>query len=363
MNQEERSASTEFISLPAKALVVARIAIAISVIGALLVLGADVFLLLFAGILVAVFFRSISHWIARHTPLTDGWSLGLTVILFLTILAGSGYLLAPSIGHQIDKLSEALPESYARLKSHLSQFEWGKRLTQATGNPDTLLSGGTNVVGKATGLVSGTFNWFANIFIIFFTGLYLASEPKTYRQGFVRLFPVRRRKRIEDVLLKAGHTLQWWLLGKLVSMALIGAFTAFGLWALGIPLAPTLAIIAALLTFIPNIGPILAAVPAILLGFMESPTKALYIILLYSGIQAIESYLITPLIQRRTVSLPPALTLFAQILLGVIFGVLGVALATPLTAAMLVFVRELYVRDSLESSPPIVALPVKYSTP
>ena len=112
------------------------------------------------------------------------------------------------------------------------------------------------------------------------------------------------------------------------------------------------AMIAAVLTFIPNVGPILAAVPAMLLALADSPMKVLYVVALYTGIQTVESYLVTPLIQRRTVSIPPALTLSAQILAGVIFGIVGVALATPLAVAALVLVHELYVRDVLEGGAP-----------
>jgi predicted PurR-regulated permease PerM len=132
-------------------------------------------------------------------------------------------------------------------------------------------------------------------------------------------------------------------------MAIIGVLTTAGLWILGIPLALALGIIAALFTFIPNIGPLLSAIPALLLGLMDSPQQALYIGALYVGIQTVESYMITPLIQKKTISLPPALTLSSQVLLGVIFGGLGVALATPMTAVALAATRMLYVNDALKT--------------
>ena len=129
-------------------------------------------------------------------------------------------------------------------------------------------------------------------------------------------------------------------------MTIIGVLTTVGLWIMGIPLALALGIIAAIFTFIPNIGPVLSAIPAVLLGLIDSPQQALYIAALYVGIQTVESLMITPLIQRKTVSLPPALTLSAQVLLGVILGGLGVALATPMAAAALVLTRMLYVDDT-----------------
>jgi predicted PurR-regulated permease PerM len=136
----------------------------------------------------------------------------------------------------------------------------------------------------------------------------------------------------------------------MASMIVVGLLTAVGLWALGMPLALTLGLLAALLTFIPNLGPTLAVVPAALLALLQSPTKSLYVILLYLVIQAVESYLLIPLVQRQAVSLPPALTITAQVLLGILVGGFGLVLATPLTAAVMVLVRMLYIEDALGDS-------------
>jgi predicted PurR-regulated permease PerM len=130
-------------------------------------------------------------------------------------------------------------------------------------------------------------------------------------------------------------------------MLIIGVLTTAGLSILGVPLALSLGIFAALLTFIPNFGPIIAVLPAVLFALVESPTKALYVLALYIGIQMIESYLITPLIERETVSLPPVLTIFFQIFLGVLVGGLGLILATPLLTVIIVLVKMLYIEDIL----------------
>lgn len=133
-------------------------------------------------------------------------------------------------------------------------------------------------------------------------------------------------------------------------MILIGSLTTAGLWLLDVPLALTFGVLSALFTFIPNIGPPLAILPAILLALTLSPTRALYVLLLYLVIQTVESYLLTPLLQQRVVSLPPALTISAQILMAVLLGGLGLALATPLTAVSLVLVKMLYVEDVLNAN-------------
>ena len=212
------------------------------------------------------------------------------------------------------------------------------------------MSGRADVLARVTGIFSTTLGIFADFIIILFIGLYLAIEPGLYTRGVIRLAPASRRERARAVIDEVGNTLRWWLIGKAASMLVIGVLTAFGLWLLDVPLALTLGLLAAILTFIPNIGPILSVVPAALLALLHSPTRALYVILLYLGIQTIESYLLTPMVQRRTVQLPPALTIFAQVLLGVLVGGLGLALATPLTAAALVLVRMIYVEDTLHDS-------------
>jgi predicted PurR-regulated permease PerM len=139
------------------------------------------------------------------------------------------------------------------------------------------------------------------------------------------------------------------MLGKLAAMIAVGLLTWLGLLALDIPLSLTLALLAALLTFFPNFGPVLSAVPAVLLGLLEGPARAAYVVALYLGVQTVESYILTPLIQRQTLSLPPALTLVAQVVLGTLAGAIGVAVATPLTVVLIVLVTHLYVEDVLES--------------
>ncbi len=146
-----------------------------------------------------------------------------------------------------------------------------------------------------------------------------------------------------------GYTLYWWFLGRLINMAIIGVLTAIGLWALGIPLVLPLSIIAFVLDFIPFFGPVLSAIPAILIAFPNGgASSALYVVILYVAIQSCESYLIQPLIQSRAVELPPVLTIVGQLFAGTILGAVGVAFATPLTVASMVLVKMLYVEEMLD---------------
>lgn len=310
----------------------------------------DVFLLIFAGILLAIFLRALSDWLSQHAPLSPGWSLAVVVMVLISVIGLLGWLLAPSLAEQIDELSQTLPRSIQNLRQSVEQYGWGRRILDRTPSFEDLIPDKSDVLAKATGVFSTTFGVIVNVVVILFVGLYLAVNPKLYKEGFVRLFPLRKRQRTSEVLDEVGSTLRWWLLGKVIAMILIGILTTAGLWLLDVPLALTFGVLSALFTFVPNIGPPLAILPAILLALTVSPTRALYVLLLYLVIQTVESYLLTPLLQQRAVSLPPALTISAQILMAVLLGGLGLALATPLIAVSLVLVKMLYVEDVLEAN-------------
>lgn len=191
-----------------------------------------------------------------------------------------------------------------------------------------------------------------NALIIAFVGVYLAAQPFLYIDGIVTLVPKAKRARARQVLDEIGRTLSRWLFGKLCAMIVVGVATAAGLGMLGVPLALILGIIAGLLDFIPYLGPLMAAVPGVLIALTISPELAMYTVALFVCIQTAEGYLLTPLIAKKAVSLPPAITIAAQVLLGTLFGLTGVALATPLAALLAVLVSMLYVQDVLGDDVP-----------
>jgi len=166
-------------------------------------------------------------------------------------------------------------------------------------------------------------------------------------EGALHLFARRKRDRMREVLYEIGNVLRRWLVGQSLLAACVAILTGAGLLLLGAPFPFALALLAGLMEFVPYIGPFLAAVPAILVGFSEGPQLALYIALLFVGIQLTESYVLAPLVQHRAVHIAPAAILFAQVLMGAIVGALGVAVATPLAAAIMVAVSMLYVEDAL----------------
>lgn len=310
--------------------------------------GLSILLVAFGGLLLAVLLLSLTGLLRRWTGWGHGPSLALVLAVLLGLLAAIGWLAAPSISRQFDQLAETLPQSIAQLRDWLSQTRVGNWLVaQAPDLEDGVSAGSPDLLSRVTGLASATLGALTSFFIFLFIGLYLAVEPGLYRRGIVRLVPPARRERAREVLDTIESTLRWWLVARFTSMAVIGVLTWIGLAVLGIPLAFVLAVLAALLTFIPYVGPVLSALPPVLLALAASPTKAVWVVVLFLAIQIFESYLIEPLIERKAVRLPPALTIAAQMLFAVVAGPLGLLLASPLVAVAMVLVQMLYVEDAL----------------
>jgi len=306
----------------------------------------DLIFLIFGGVLFGIFLSSVARFLQKLTRVRYTFCVGFTVVALLLTTGLTGYLMAPSLGEQFNQLSKELPTAFNKVTNEVSEYSWARKIkSQAT--PTKVLSNSSTLLSKASSAFNNILQWIMNFFILILIGLYCAFEPGVYKNGLIKLFPKEKRSRVNEVATELDETLKWWLIGKFFGMVVIGVLTFIGLQLMDLPLALALAIIAAVLTFIPTIGPIIASVPAVLLGLVESPEKALYIAALYSGIQIIESYFLTPLVQRKTISLPPALTLSAQLISGYLVGGIGLAFATPFIAAILVMVKMLYIEDKL----------------
>ncbi len=313
----------------------------------------DVVLLLFGAILVAIFLHGLANIARRYLRLSEGYSVLLVSFLLVAVLVLGVWMLAPSVSEQVKNLRDELPQSAQKVGAYLSQYSWGKVILDQMPGTEKLIEtvNTSSFLSRVGGYFSSTIGAIGNIALMLLLAIYLASEPKTYIRGFTKLFPQARRKRVREILYEIGETLSWWLIGKGASMLFIGVLTWIGLSIIGVPLALTLGLIAGLLSFVPNFGPILSAIPAILLAFIDSPRSALYVLALFVGVQIIESNLLTPFIERKTVELPPVLTVISQLALAVIFGAVGLILATPILAVVMVLVQTLYIQDVLGEKP------------
>jgi predicted PurR-regulated permease PerM len=329
-----------------KVIIAVGITVVIAALLTLMALAVDVLLLGFAGILLAVLLRGVADLLARHSPLRGAWSVLVVIVALLLLIGGLAWLSESVIMQQIDTLTATLPREIHNLQRQMLQYRWGQWLVEKVTSINWS-SPRVNVLGKMTGALSSVVGLLADFVIICFLGIYLAFKPQLYINGAIRLAPVSARPRMREVLHQMGYNLQWWLIGIFCSMTIIGAVSGIGLWLMGIPFALVLGLLAGVLSFIPYLGAIISSIPAILIAFTHGPEYALYVAGLYLGVHFLEGYLLNPLIQQYAISLPPALLLFAQIMLGILLGALGIILAAPIAAVLLVLIKMVYVEDLL----------------
>ena len=306
-----------------------------------------VLLLIFAGVLFGVFLDGLASLVCRRLRLNHGSALVLVVAILLALIFLFGWVAGPQISQQTATLVRQLPGSIHAIRTELTHYNWGREvLSHLPPVGEDRWPLGT-VLGKLSGMFSLSMEILAAIVFIFFVGLYLAANSEDYVRPLLQLLPKGRQQRIREVIAALGGALRWWLLGRAVAMTVIGVLTGIALLLVHVPLALTLGVIAGLLVFVPYIGAIVAAIPAMLLALMQSPIEALWVALIYTGIHVFEGYCVTPFVQKRTIALPPALLLSVQILVGALFGPLGLLLATPLAVAVIVLIQILYVQDVL----------------
>jgi predicted PurR-regulated permease PerM len=306
----------------------------------------DELLLVFLAVLLAVSLRGAADRIAKHSPLSPHWAMAVIMILVLLMTIGFWMWTGPQLVQQGHDLVKALTDEASHLASRYGNTQWGKSLMQkvsASGSDAarSLAAPVMTVAGSALGAI-------AAVFVLIVTMIYFAANPTLYVNGLVTLLPQERRARTHDVLAKVAHVLRWWFLGQLIDMAVVGVFTVVGLALIGLPMSLALGVLAGVLTFVPYFGAILAAIPALAIALGQGPHMIILTAVVFAICHVVEGYVVSPLVQDRMVRLPPALLILSMTFIGSLFGPMGVILATPLAAAGLVLVSELYVVDVLE---------------
>jgi predicted PurR-regulated permease PerM len=307
-------------------------------------------LVIFAGMLLGVFLGQLSRLLQRSTGVAYQVSYGLVVLALVLIAAGVIVLMGTQIAEQAGEFMRQFRESAAQLEKRLQAQTWWTQLQDVRSSAADLLTS-RQAVSTATSAVSSTVSALAATVLVGFLGLYFSAKPERYRNGLLSLVPRSSRDRVGEVMDMQVRTLWYWILGRMAGMLVIGIGSAIGLWLLGVPLPASLGVLAGVLTFIPNVGPLIALVPAVLFGLQQGTDTALYVVLFYFALQTVESYVLTPMIDQYQVAVPPGLTLSAQLLFGLVGGVIGLVLATPLVVVITVLVREFYVKDVLGSEP------------
>ena len=290
----------------------------------------NIFLIVFASILFAMLLNSLGNITRSVTRLPYYLSLALAVVCIIGLLTLTFWLYSPLITEQTNLLRDQLPQAITNLRGFLTPY-MGLDFLSANKILSELSLTNEKLLNNLITVFSFTIGSIVSFLIFLIIGFYFALSPRRYVSWILNFFTPKKRAYVGEAVEQIGQKLRWWLLGKLLSMAVIGILAFIGLWSLNISLAFILGLLTALLAFIPYVGAILAAVPAILIAFGNSPLEALYVTILYVVIHNIEGYLITPYIEQKTVSIPPALTIISQMMLLTLLGPVGLALATPLT--------------------------------
>lgn len=351
----------------------------------------DVFLAAFLGVLLGL---AVGAGAERLTRMRIPRGVGAAMVVFGTIavLFGTGAWIAPTLQEQGTELRQRIPEAVDRLEAWMNArpgfagfFLGGSTVTAqrdsaarrkvrrdvgAAAAADTSTNAqavptlrqriSEQLGGVARYLfpfLSSTITVVAGTFLIVVLSIYVGADPGLYRRGLLALFPPEARPRGGAVLSRMATVLRKWLLTQLIAMLVIGVLTTAALLLLGVKAAVALGVIAGILEFVPTIGPILSAVPGIAMGFLDSPEKALWVALAYLLIQQLEGHLLIPMLMKEGMDLPPALTIVAQAVMALLFGFLGLMVAVPLLAAIIVPIKLLYVQGMVRRTSPAEPLP------
>lgn len=293
-------------------------------------------LLAFAAVLAAVIFSAVANMIVARLPVPRGLVVVLVPLALVALIGGVVSLVGAEVASQFTELRERLPGMLDRAEEYLPSGSVEDTL--AANLPD-----GSTLAGWITALADGLTSAVSGLLVALLGGIYLGSSPKVYRQGLAALFKNGTQDDVLAILDKLYRGLKNWLLGQLLSMAIIGTMVYGGLTLLGVPGAVALALLAALFEFIPVIGPFIAAIPAILAALTVSPQLALYTTGFFVVLQQIEGNIIAPIVMRHAVAIPPAITLVSLLMIAALFGPLGIILGGPLTVALFILVREVWV--------------------
>ncbi len=325
-----------------------RVALLLGLAMLLIWLLSAVLLLVFAAVLMACVLHGGASKINGWTGLPRGWALLLIIVGLLAVTGGAIWWRGPEIADQTSEIARNLVQQGERAQSYIMGTSWGRELADRVEGVS-----GWSVAGKLGSYVpivaNSVLGLGSTLVILVATALFFAASPGLYRDGLVRLLPVPWRPRGREVMDDMGEALQLWFVGQLFDMAVVTVLTGVGLFLLGVKLSWTLALIAGLMNFVPYIGALAGSLPALLIASSQGADLALYTAILVAAVQMLEGNVIAPIIQKRTVDLPPAVTILSQTVLGTLFGLLGVILATPLTAAAMVFTQKVYVESTLES--------------
>ncbi|MBZ6076382.1 AI-2E family transporter [Microvirga puerhi] len=308
----------------------------------------SIVLLAFGSILAAIILNAAADALSRYLRVPSRWALAVASLLIFALFVGLLFLFGANMRTQMSSVAEQLPLAIDQLGRKIGISSISDNLSQFMSEIPS-----TGLVQRIAGIGGTVLGGLTDFALAVFAGLYIAASPQLYFDGFVKLFPLNHHQRIESALATCGQALRLWLTAQLLSMACVGVMAGLAFWLIGLPSPHALGLIAALLEFVPFLGPILGAVPAVLISITLGSKAMLWTVAAVVIVQQLEGNLIQPLLQRKMVNIPPALALFGIVIGGVLFGTLGLMLGFPLLVVIFVLVKKLYVREVLGETTPV----------
>ncbi|TMM48947.1 AI-2E family transporter [Qipengyuania marisflavi] len=304
-------------------------------------------LVIFGALVFAAMIDGGARLLGRILPIGRGWRVGITLLFGVAFMLWLGFFAGSQISQQAAEFPAIIGEQLGRLLSFLRSKGFAISQEDVQSIASNMMSG----VGTITKAIGGLFGGLTTMFLILIIGIYFAIDPRVYERGLAWMIPSHRRGAFYDTLSYQAYTMRRLLAGRLVGMVAEGIFT----WALlafyGVPMAALLGLLTGLLAFIPNIGAIISGVLMVLVGFSGGVDMGIYTIFVYFLVQNFDGYILVPLIAKKTVDLAPALVLSAQLIFGVLFGILGMALADPMLAMIKVALERRSARIEAAGKP------------
>ena len=308
----------------------------------------DLLILAFGSVLGAIVIHAVAELWHVHARVPKKPALGMGILTVLAVIGLLGWLFGVAFRQQLNVLVLRLPGLLDQLAAWAGQSPVGAKVVDAV----RAAYAGSRVAQDIGGLAEGAAQGLLNFVLVLVGAIFFAVDPRTYERGLLLLVPPARRPAVEDALFDAGQTLRLWLRAQLIQMTTMGAMTGVGLWIAGVPSAPALGLLTGLSEFVPYVGPLAAMLPALGLAATAGTGPLLGALATFAVVRLIQTNFITPFVTSRVVAIPPAMTLFSVVAVGLIFGVFGLFFSAALLVVTFQLVRSLYLREVLGEAVP-----------
>jgi predicted PurR-regulated permease PerM len=305
----------------------------------------NILLMALAGVLMAVYFHGLADLITRKIKIKRKPALFISIVGSVVLLAVMGWFVGSKVQRQVAELSNTLPQTIQVARVKIANTPVGAKIIEYTSGNNS-----QKLLDTATTFFSASFGIIGDLYIILFLGIFFTADPSLYKNGIIFFFPAQKKATGRKILKKIDTALKGWLKSILVSIVLITILVAVGLSMVGLPGTAVLGLITGIFEIIPNFGPIIAMIPGVLLAFTISTKTAVFVALIYIVCQTIVGNIVVPLLQKKMINIPPALTLLIQLVMGTLAGLIGIVLAVPRLSILIIVVNELYLNKSAGES-------------